>query len=97
MINRFNEFETCEQVEMAYIIDLGFPYVLDRSNPKKVIMIVKTDAFHVDSLIKGMWAADEFSHRFLRHFNVIKDLKRALWVGGVYDKDFYKEKQEKQN
>lgn len=98
MINRFNEFETCEQVEMAYIKELGFPYKLDKSNPKKVVMIVRSDAEHIASLVNGMWEGDELSHKFLQHFNVIKELKRELWVGGVYDKDYYaKEKQNANN
>lgn len=86
-----SEFETYDQMEMAYLYDLGLPYEFDRSNPKKVIMIVKADAAFVREKLEDLW---QDRNNFRRHYNAIKDIKRSLWVGGVYDKDFYvKEKQ----
>ena len=81
-----SEFETYDQMEMAYLYDLGLPYELDRTNPKKVVMIVKGDVVFIREKLDELW---QDRNNFRRHYNSIKDMKRSLWVGGVYDRDYY--------
>jgi len=89
-----SEFETTDQMEMAYLYDLGLPYELDRSNPKKVVMIVKSDRSFVQDKLNDLW---EDRNDFRRHYNAIKDIKRSLWVGGTYDSNFYNGRNKNEN
>ncbi len=89
-----SEFETTDQLEMAYLYDLGLPYEFDKTNPKKVIMIIKADRDFIREKLEDLWSDRD---NFRRHYNAIKDIKRSLWVGGVYDSNFYSKEKQNEN
>ena len=80
------EYETYDLMEMAFLYDMGFPFEMNKENPRKVIMIVKGDPDHIASLIRELWDTDR--SKFRRHYNAIKAVKQSTWVGGVYDPNF---------
>ena len=81
-LNRFNEYETNDRLEMSYFHDLGFSFELDKNNPQRVVMIVKEDARLVQDKLNDLW---DRNNDFLKHYNSIQEMKRMLWVGGQYD------------
>jgi hypothetical protein len=79
------EYETTELLEMAFLSFKGFPYELDRENPFKVKAIFKGDPVLMRDLLEEFWAGSK--ERAL--LNSFIQVKRALWIGGKYDKNFY--------
>jgi hypothetical protein len=86
-----NEYETADQMEMAYIAYLGmFPFEYDRSNERKVVMIIKGDYDVIEGKLREMWDDDERSKDFRKHLNAFKTVKQQTWVGGKFDPNFYR-------
>jgi hypothetical protein len=86
-----NEYETSDQMEMAYIIYLAmFSFEYNRDNERKVVMIVKGDKDIIEGKIREMWDDDERSKDFRKHLTAFKTAKQQTWVGGRFDPNFYR-------
>lgn len=89
------EYETTDILEMTYYHYLGFPYEIDKSNPRKAVMIVKGDPELIKAKAEDFWSDSENSKVFARRFlNSFKQMKQALWIGGKYDENFYSKRSE---
>ena len=89
-----DEYQTTELLEMIYLHHKGFPVEFDRSNKHKVVAIFRGDPAHFRSLIRDMWDNKREECSFREIYNSVKTIKQALWVGGLYDADFYKKRRE---
>ena len=86
-----DEYETTEVMEMTYLYYMGFPHEFDRSNQYKVKMIFKGDPKLIKGMVNDLWEgnAKVDARKF---FNAAKEVKKSLWIGGVYDPNHYDKK-----
>jgi len=93
---RINEYKTSEIFEMTYLFYLGFPHEFDRKDPKRVEMIFFGDVSLIVSKLKDFWDCNtRVDARGL--LNAFKELKKSLWIGGVYDPNYYRKNEENNN
>lgn len=84
-----DEYSTYEMFEMTYLFYLGFPHEFDRTEPKRVQMIFKGDVVLIKSKLKDFWDCNtKVDARGL--LNAFKEIKKSLWVGGIYNPGHYK-------
>lgn len=83
-----NEFETTEQLEMVYLYHLGIPHEIDRTNPHRIKMIFKCDLDFVTAKLEDFWNGNTRVDA-RKIMNDWQNVKRLLWVGQAYDKNFY--------
>lgn len=82
-----DEYETTEFFEMVFLSYKGFPYDLDKENPRRVKAIFKGDIRLIKSLLETFWAGSNEQNLLNRSIQ----MKRELWVGNKYNPNFYKE------